>query len=178
MNKWLQKSILAMALLGALSGFARAEGSKFRFNLHATARPVPEIMFNDANGVARTLDDYSGKYVLLNVWATWCPPCRKELPDLQALHQQLGGDDFQVIALSTDTGRLQNVRKLYDELGMEQAEIFIDETGSAMRKLGIFAMPATLLIDPEGQEVGRKLGPADWGSTSAVDFFRTQIAAE
>lgn len=150
-------------------------GGRFLFGIHKAPKPVPEIEFNDADGVVRTLKDFEGKYVLLNVWATWCPPCRKELPDLQALQEKLGGEAFHVIALSTDTGKISNVLQLYDELGLDKSEIFIDETGTAMRKLGIFAMPTTLLIDPLGQEIGRKLGPADWDSEGAISFFTEQM---
>ena len=118
------------------------------------------------------------KVVITKIAATWCPPCRKELPDLQGLQQELGGDQFQVVALSTDAGRLANVRGLYRELGLDETNIFIDETGSAMRKLGIFAMPTTLLIDPQGKEIGRKPGPADWDSAEALSFFERQMSGK
>ena len=167
--------LLSLVLFSGLYDVAFAEGRKFVFGIHSTAKEMPEIEFEDVNGKQFTLKDFEGKYVLLNVWATWCPPCRKELPDLQGLQQQLGGNQFQVIALSTDAGRLQSVQRLYQELDLDEGGIFIDETGSAMRRLGIFAMPTTLLIDPQGQEIGRKPGPADWDSTSALTFFEEQM---
>lgn len=175
MNASIRLTLLSITLSSLMSVAAFAEGGRFLFGIHKTPKPVPEIEFNDADGVVRTLKDFEGKYVLLNVWATWCPPCRKELPDLQALQETLGGDTFHVVALSTDTGKILNVRQLYDELGLDKSEIFIDETGTAMRKLGIFAMPTTLLIDPLGQEIGRKPGPADWDSEGAISFFTEQI---
>lgn len=175
MNSWTRYCALLLTLLTLFSGTAFAEGSRFIFGIHTEAKPIPAIAFNDASGNARTLDDFKGKYILLNVWATWCPPCRKELPDLQGLQRELGGDRFQVVALSTDAGRLVNVRDLYQELDLDETSIFIDETGTAMRALGIFAMPTTLLIDPEGQEIGRKPGPADWDSAEALKFFEMQI---
>lgn len=143
--------------------------------MHATPKEVPEIAFEDADGNLLSLKDFTGKYVLLNVWATWCPPCRKELPDLQGLQQALEGDKFQVVALSTDSGKLLNVKALYQELNLDESGIYIDETGAAMRTLGVFAMPTTLLLDPQGREVGRKPGPADWDSAAALAFFEEQL---
>ena len=175
MNVTIRLTFFSIALFSMLSSVAFAESSRFVFGMHKSAKPVPEIEFNDADGMPRTLSDFEGKYVLLNVWATWCPPCRKELPDLQRLQEQLGGDQFHVIALSTDAGRLSSVQQLYEELDLSTNEIFIDEAGSAMRSLGIFAMPTTLLIDPQGQEIGRKPGPADWDSDAAVAFFSEQM---
>ncbi len=175
MKQLIWVTVSALVLLSMISGTATAEGRNFIFGIHSTAKEVPKIAFEDADGNQFTLEDFEGKYVLLNVWATWCPPCRKELPDLQGLQQELGGDQFQVIALSTDAGRLTNVRRLYRELDLDEGGIFIDETGSAMRTLGIFAMPTTLLIDPKGREIGRKPGPADWDSTAALTFFKEQM---
>ena len=178
MNNWMRRYAICATISALLTGAAFAQGGKFLFGIHSTARDVPAIAFNDASGNALILDDFEGKYVLLNIWATWCPPCRKELPDLQGLQQELGGDQFQVIALSTDAGRLANVRGLYEELGLDETQIFIDETGSTMRKLGIFAMPTTLLIDPQGKEIGRKPGPADWDSAEALAFFEAQMGGK
>ena len=175
MNQFIKWVLPAAMLFALLSGPTLAEGARFIFGIHSTPKEVPEIAFEDLEGQQFTLEDFEGKYVLLNVWATWCPPCRKELPDLQSLQQQLGGQQFQVIALSTDAGKRASVIRLYQELGLDERSILIDETGSAMRKLGIFAMPTTLLIDPQGREIGRKPGPADWDSDSAISFFEEQM---
>lgn len=175
MKQLIQTVFASLILLSIQSGAALAEGRKFRFGIHSTVKEMPTISFEDAVGTQLTLADFEGKYVLLNIWATWCPPCRKELPDLQGLQQKLGGDQFQVIALSTDTGRLANVRRLYQELDLNEGSIFIDEAGSVGRKLGVFAMPTTLLIDPQGREIGRKPGPADWDNAEAIAFFQEQL---
>lgn len=175
MKQLIRAAFASLILFSVQSAAALAEGGTFRFSIHSTAKEMPKIAFEDTAGTQLTLADFEGKYVLLNIWATWCPPCRKELPDLQGLQQKLGGDQFQVIALSTDTGRLANVQRLYQELDLNEDGIFIDETGSVGRKLGVFAMPTTLLIDPEGQEIGRMPGPADWDSAQAVEFFTKQM---
>jgi|TARA_B110000908_G_scaffold169530_1_gene226859 thiol-disulfide isomerase/thioredoxin len=175
MKQLIRAVFTSLILFSVQSGAALAEGGKFRFGIHSTPKEMPKIVFEDAVGTQLTLADFEGKYVLLNIWATWCPPCRKELPDLQGLQQKLGGDQFQVIALSTDTGRFANVQRLYQELDLNEDGVFIDEIGSVGRKLGVFAMPTTLLIDPEGREIGRKPGPADWDSAQAVEFFTEQM---
>ncbi|MFT4607476.1 MAG: peroxiredoxin [Urechidicola sp.] len=87
-----------------LSGAAFAEGERFIFGIHSTLKELPKIEFEEKVGNQLTLEDFNGKYVLLNVWETWFPPRCNELPDLQGLQQALGGDNFQVIALLTDTG--------------------------------------------------------------------------
>ena len=175
MKQLIRAAFASLILFSVQPAAALAEGGTFRFGIHSTAKEMPKIVFEDAVGTQLTLADFEGKYVLLNIWATWCPPCRKELPDLQGLQQKLGGDQFQVIALSTDTGRFANVQRLYQELDLNEDGVFIDEIGSVGRKLGVFAMPTTLLIDPEGREIGRNPGPADWDSAQAVEFFTEQM---
>lgn len=175
MKSWITRLSWSLTVLALLSGMAHSEGDRLVLGIHAAAKDVPEITFNDVTGKPFTLADFEGQYVLLNVWATWCPPCRKELPDLQGLQQKLGGAEFQVIAMSTDAGRLESVKRLYQELNLDEGGIFIDETGSAMRALGVFAMPTTLLIEAKGREIGRKPGPADWDSAEAVAFFEEQM---
>lgn len=152
-----------------------ADTDKFVFDLHTSARPVADVIFEDARGERFALSDFEGAFVLLNIWATWCPPCRKELPDLEALQRSLGGQHIHVIALSTDTGRLVSVQRLYQELGLDKERIFIDQTGNSMTALGVFALPTTLLMNPQGQEMGRKSGPAEWNSAEAVAFFEKQL---
>ena len=175
MTAWLRTVRLAVALVVA-TGAASAQETAFDFGMLSAPQVMPELQFGDSSGKRLSLADFRGKYVLLNVWATWCPPCRQELPTLDRLQEELGGSGFQVIALSTDTGRLGFVKRLYRQLGLPETGIFIDETGSAMRDLRVFALPTTVLIDGEGNEVGRKIGPAVWDSLEAVAFFRASIA--
>ena len=165
-----------VALILSATGVASAQETAFDFGMLNAPQVLPELQFSDVNGKRLSLADFRGKHVLLNVWATWCPPCRQELPTLDRLQDELGGSGLQVIALSTDTGRAGIVQRLYRELGLPETGIFIDETGSAMRDLRVFALPTTMLIDGEGNEVGRKVGPAVWDSPEAVAFFRARLA--
>lgn len=163
--------VCALTVLVATGGPSAAQEGTFDFEMHETPVAVPDLTFADADGSVRTLDDYRGRYVLVNVWATWCAPCREELPTLDALRRTLGGPTFEVIALSTDTGRRPAVERLFAEVSATDLEALIDDTGSAMRDLGIYALPTTLLIDEDGLEIGRKIGPAEWSSQDAVRFF-------
>ncbi len=165
------RRVCALTLLVAMGGPSTAEEAAFDFDMRETPIAVPDLSFADADGSVRTLDDYRGKYVLVNVWAAWCAPCRKELPTLDGLQRTLGGPTFEVIALSTDTGQRPVVERLFTEVSVTDIEALIDDTGSAMRDLGLYALPTTLLIDGNGQEIGRKIGPADWDGPDAVKFF-------
>lgn len=172
----LAAAILALAASAPIFGAAIARDSGFDFELTEPSKAMPELRFRDVEGNDLTLDDFAGRYVLLNVWATWCPPCREELPTLEGLQRALGGDRFQVIALSTDTGRMADVEDLYRELGLDGSGVFVDSTGAAMGNLAVFGLPTTLLIDGQGREVARKFGPAVWDSPDAVAFFCARIA--
>jgi thiol-disulfide isomerase/thioredoxin len=138
-------------------------------------RPVPDIRFHDANGRPRSLSNFRGKVVLLNVWATWCAPCRKEMPALDRLQQALGGPDFHVVALSIDSGGTSVVRQFYDEIGIRALEIYVDTTTEATSKLGALGIPTTLLLDREGRERWRKSGPAEWDSPEIVESLRARL---
>ena len=169
--------VTALAILFLVTGELRAQDARFDFAMRDTPKATPDLSFADVNGKPLSLQDFRGKFVLLNLWATWCPPCRKELPSMERLQDELGGAEFQVLMLSTDTGRETAVRQLFDELALDDSGIFIDATGSATRDLGVFGMPTTLLLDGDGNEIGRKIGPAEWDNAAALSFFRGLIGS-
>ncbi len=140
-------------------------------------RDVPEIRFKNAEERDLTLADFRGKAVLLNIWATWCVPCRKEMPALDRLQAQLGGDDFVVLPLSIDRTGLPAVRRFYEELGLQKLGIYIDASGAASRALAAPGVPTTLLIDRQGREIARKMGAAEWDGPEMVALIRHQIDA-
>ncbi|MFZ5673150.1 MAG: TlpA family protein disulfide reductase [Pseudomonadota bacterium] len=141
-------------------------------------KPMPVFEFADDAGRTLTLVEFQGKVVLLNVWATWCVPCRKEMPALDRLQAALGSDDFQVVALSVDRQGLTAVKRFYAETGIQHLSMFNDASDNALRKLGIFGIPTTLLIDRQGQELGRLIGPADWDRLEMVAFLSNVIAGQ
>ena len=146
------------------------------FVQHPEARRIPEVRFVDGEGVPRTLADFKGKVVLLNVWATWCPPCRTEMPALDHLQATLGGSAFEVVALSMDRVGAAPVRRFYGETGVKQIAVYVDPTGRALRDLGAVGLPTTLLLDPDGREIGRLTGPAVWDAPDMIAFLRDHIS--
>ncbi len=147
------------------------------FNFVATdSGPVPELTFLDADGNERTLKDFQGRVVVLNLWATWCAPCRKEMPSLDRLQSALGGDDFEVVALAVDRGDLSKVLTFYDEIGLEHLAIYHDSTAKAGRTLRAPGLPTTLIIDRNGDEVGRVLGDAEWDGDDVATLLEAVIA--
>ena len=143
--------------------------------LHDTPQSIENINFQDETGQSLQLSDWRGKIVLLNVWATWCGPCREEMPTLDRLQEKLGGDQFDVLALSIDRGGVGIVRDFYDEIGLQHLQIWIDPTTKASRAMKVFGLPTTLLIGPDGKELGRKIGPAEWDAPNAINFFEKII---
>ena len=144
----------------------------------ATDRPVSvaELAFKDGSGTDRTLGDWKGKTVLFNLWATWCAPCRAEMPALDALQRDLGSDRFEVIPVSVDLGSDQKPRDFYSEVGMKHAGFFHDselETLNVLKRQGLaFGLPATLLINGAGCVLGALNGPAEWASNDAKNLIR------
>lgn len=122
----------------------------------------------DGDGRNLTLADFEGRVVLLNIWATWCPPCREEMPTLDALQARLGGSHFHVLPLSIDRAGLEPVRRFYRETGIRNLDLYIAEDTRAMLALAVVGLPTTILIDRIGRERGRLAGPAEWNSPEAV----------
>ena len=128
---------------------------------------LPEATFLDAAGKERTLADWRGKVVLLNLWATWCLPCRKEMPALDRLQREMGSDRFQVVAVSVDRTGLAGAKKFLDETKAETLALYADPTARMATTLRAAGLPATFLLDREGREIGRLLGPAEWDGEDA-----------
>lgn len=138
-------------------------------------RVVPDIAFQDVQGGKHTFAEFRGKAVLLNIWATWCAPCRKEMPTLDRLQSKLGSDHFQVVALSIDRDGVSAVKSFYDEIGIRALAIYVDPTMDAQAKLGIVGVPTTLLVDREGREIARYTGPAEWDHADVVAMVQRYL---
>jgi thiol-disulfide isomerase/thioredoxin len=138
--------------------------------------PLAEIAIADSEGKVGALADFRGKFVLLNIWAMWCVPCRKEMPTLDRLQGQLGGPEFEVVALSIDRGGAELVRKFYREIGIQHLAVRIDAKAEAPSALETVGVPTTLLIDRQGREIGRLVGPAEWDSPEMIDFLRNAMS--
>jgi thiol-disulfide isomerase/thioredoxin len=153
----------------------RGEMTTFVFKKQATA-PTKPPTFNGPDGKAMTISAFKGRVVLLNLWATWCAPCRKEMPDLNALQQELGSDQFEVVALSVDRGSPEKAQKFLAEVGANALKFYHDPTAQAGFSLMAIGMPSTLLFDREGREIGRLVGPAKWDSQDAKNLIQAVIA--
>jgi thiol-disulfide isomerase/thioredoxin len=184
-RSWFSYGVLASFLLigaGAgtyLSRFSDtgSPGVGSPLRIHGTPRRLPDISFETAEGRKITLSDFRGKVVLLNLWATWCPPCRAEMPSLDRLQQKLGGNGFEVVALSTDTAGPDAVRTFYAQTGVTALKIYIDSSTLANWALGAPGLPTTVLVDTQGREVGRKVGSAEWDSPEAIAAIRRHLNA-
>ena len=142
-------------------------GQMAAFVFKKTPEAMPEFVFLDASGKQRSLKDWRGKVVLLNLWATWCIPCRKEMPGLERLQKDLGSDKFEVVAVSVDRTGIDGAKKFLDGIKVAGLGVYSDPTVRATSTLKAIGLPATLLIDREGREVGRLTGPAEWDSAEA-----------
>ena len=170
------RHLWAAGLLVAGATVAAAQQPPKNFILHEAPKPIASIAFEDGQGRSRSLTEFRGKVVLLNIWATWCGPCRREMPSLDRLQGLLGGADFDVIALSIDRSGIATVRKFYDDVGIRNLPIYLDSSGKASRELATIGVPATLLIDRAGRELGRLIGPAEWDEPDIVQFLKRIIA--
>ena len=172
------RRIRFLALCGLLivARSALAAEAPPNFILHPTPETLSDFAFEDSQGRQRGLSDFKGKVVLLNVWATWCTSCREEMPTLDRLQAQLGGPDFEVVALSIDRAGPEVVRAFFAETAVKNLALYIDQSGRANRKLGVIGLPTTLLIDRDGLEVGRLIGPAEWDAPEMVAFIQSRIS--
>ncbi|NOD34948.1 MULTISPECIES: TlpA disulfide reductase family protein [unclassified Ruegeria] len=154
------------------------EDSLKRLILHKEPKPAKSIEFQleDEGGVG-TLADYEGKYVLLNFWATWCAPCRKEMPQIAELQEEFGGDKFQVLTLATGRNSPAGIEKFFEENGIANLPRHQDPSSAAAREFGVIALPITVILDPEGQEIARLIGDAEWNSDSAKTIISTLVEA-
>jgi thiol-disulfide isomerase/thioredoxin len=167
-------SLLAVLLIGA-APVGAAEPPQ-NFVLYAAPQPLRDLRFADATGKQLSLADFRGKVVLLNIWATWCGPCREEMPTLDRLQAKLGSPDFQVLPLSIDRAGMGAIDGFYRELGIAHLAKYNDSSGEAANRLNTIGVPTTLLIDRQGRELGRLVGPAEWDSPDMIAFLKEVIA--
>jgi thiol-disulfide isomerase/thioredoxin len=141
------------------------------------SRPaVADLEFADGRGQAKRLSEWRGRVVLVNLWATWCAPCREEMPSLAALEQALGSKDFEVVAISLDRKGAEVAGAFLKDTGASDIELYVDTTAATLDRLQAIGLPASVLIDRLGNEIGRMLGPADWSSPEALALVRAAVA--
>jgi thiol-disulfide isomerase/thioredoxin len=167
----------AVALAKKIAPFARGEVAA----VNVAKRPlkIPDLAFKDASGKPVKLDHWRGRTVLLNLWATWCVPCRREMPTLDALEARLGGPKFQVVAVNIDTRDPNKPKAFLKQIGVSKLAYYADPSAEVfqdLKEIGrAFGMPTTLLVDPHGCEIGTIAGPAEWASDDAVKLIQAAL---
>jgi len=149
-----------------------AKGEVAAVAVAGVPKALPTLTFQDGHGTTKTLADWRGRTVLFNLWATWCVPCRKEMPALDALQGKLGGPEFEVVSVNIDTRNLDKPKAWLEEVGVKRLGYFADSSAKVFQDLKAigkaFGMPTTLIVDPNGCEVATLAGPAEWASDDAI----------
>jgi thiol-disulfide isomerase/thioredoxin len=145
------------------------------FIKHPAPKNIATFSFADGKGAPLDLSHWKGKVVLLNLWATWCGPCRKEMPELSQLQKLLGSNDFEVVAISEDLKGVEASAAFLKDSGAENLALYVDPKMTALSALQSIGMPTTVLISRDGKEIGRLLGPADWASKDAQDMVKAAL---
>jgi thiol-disulfide isomerase/thioredoxin len=156
-----------------------AHGELAALTMASAPLKLPDLAFEDADGKPKKLSDFRGKTLLVNLWATWCVPCRKEMPALDELQGKLSGPNFEVVAINIDTRDLEKPRAWLKEAGITSLGYFSDEKAKIFQDLKLigkaFGMPTSMLIDKAGCEIGTIAGPAEWASDDAVKLIRAAL---
>jgi thiol-disulfide isomerase/thioredoxin len=167
----------AVALAQKIAPLARGEVAAV--NVARSPLKVPDLTFEDASGKKLALADFRGKTVLLNLWATWCVPCRTEMPTLDALEQKLGSPNFQVVAVNIDTRNPDKPKAFLKEIGVHKLAFYTDSSARSFQELKsigrALGLPTTVLVDPNGCEIGTIEGPAEWASDDAVKLIKAAL---
>jgi thiol-disulfide isomerase/thioredoxin len=167
----------AVATAARIAPLARGEVAALAM-AHTPFR-VPDVAFKDAEGRDRTLAQWRGRTVLLNLWATWCVPCRKEMPALDALQDRLGGPKFEVVTVDIDTRDPAKPLAFLKEVGVTHLAYYSDQSAKVFQDLKAagkaFGMPTTLLVDGAGCEIGAMAGPAEWASSDGITLVNAAI---
>ena len=155
---------------------ALREGSMLKLVVHEEPVTAPDTAFYDDSGNERRLSEFRGRYVAVNFWATWCAPCRKELPALDALQDAFGGDRFEVVTIATGRNMVPAIQRLFDEVGVTRLPILLDPKQQLARDMAVMGLPVTVILNPEGQEIARMSGDAEWSGDSARAIIAALLA--
>lgn len=172
--RWFRSAVLYTALaLGANAAFADTaslealrDGSMKKL-VFSDPLDVSQVVFSDPEGGEHRLADWQGKYVLVNFWATWCAPCRKEMPMLDALQAEFGGETFEVVTIATGRNAVPAIKRFFEEIGVSHLPILLDPKQELAREMAVLGLPITIILNPEGQEIARLRGDAEWDGESA-----------
>ena len=171
-------ALLANAALADMTPYeALRQGDMRKLTFHAEPQAVSDTPFTAADGTEMTLADYSGQITVVNFWATWCAPCRAEMPSLAALQTEFGGDDFEVVTIATGRNPRPAMERFFDEIGVDNLPLHADPRQTLARGMGVLGLPITVILDRDGMEIARLQGDAHWDSDSAKAIVAALIAA-
>jgi thiol-disulfide isomerase/thioredoxin len=158
-----------------------AKGDIAAFAAAKDPEPMQALVFNGPDGKPTSLEAFKGKALLVNVWATWCVPCRAEMPALDRLQGAVGSDKFEVVAINVDTSRLDRPKAFLDEIAVKNLKFYADPKGEAFFALrqngGLLGLPTSYLVDARGCEIGQLSGPAVWDSADALALVQSVTEA-
>ncbi len=172
---------LAFSANPSIADVAKAEALRegtMKKLIFSDAADVSTEIFTDPSGAEMQLADFAGKHVLVNFWATWCAPCRKEMPQLAELQAEFGGDDFEVVTIATGRNPLPAIDRFFDEIEVDNLPKYLDPRSGLARDMGVLGLPITVILNPDGQEIARMRGDAVWNSDSAKAIIGTLIGAD
>ena len=179
------RSALLYTALAVLANTAQAEtpdiaalrsGDMAKLAVHAEPMAASDVAFETFDGQEMTLAAFEGKITLVNFWATWCAPCREEMPSLSALQSELGGEDFEVVTIATGRNAPAAIERFLEEIGAANLPKHTDRKQQLSRAMGVLGLPITVILDREGNEIARLQGDADWNSDSAKAIMKALIA--
>jgi thiol-disulfide isomerase/thioredoxin len=134
-----------------------------------------QTAFTAADGTEMRFSDFAGKVVLVNFWATWCAPCRHEMPSLDALQAELGGENFAVVTIATGRNPMPAIETFFETAAIKNLSIYLDPKQQLARDMAVFGLPTTLILNAQGQEIARLRGDADWASEDAFAIMRALL---
>jgi len=177
--------LLALLIYTAVAAGANAAGLEAlragemrKLVVHDAPRAVPEASFLDAADGLHPLSGWRGRVVVLNFWATWCAPCRDEMPSLSALEAAMGGPDLAVVPVATGRNSVAAIGRFLDEIGVNNLPVLRDPTMAFAREMAVMGLPVTVILDREGREVARLTGHADWAAPEAQALLAAVVAGE
>jgi thiol-disulfide isomerase/thioredoxin len=168
--------VLYVILSGPVHALGRPPAALSRLQLLRHPRPAPDIAVADGQGRLRMLDSFRGHYLLVNLWATWCSPCVRELPALAALKTALKGQGLAIVAVNVGHADPKTIRAFLTAHGAEGLGVWRDPAHAFIRSFDAYGLPTSILIDPAGREIARVIGTASWDAPSAISYFRHLLA--
>ena len=163
------------AMAGPAEAAALLSGDMKKLVIHPEPKPLPDVGLLGLDEAPQSLSDWRGQWVVANFWATWCAPCRQEMPSLDRLEAAMGGERLAVVTIATGRNAVPAITRFFDEAGVTRLTALRDPKSGLARQIGVMGLPVTLVLDPEGREVARLIGDAEWDAPEALAVLAVMI---